>query len=364
MITEKDILKALGDGKVGLPPLAISLIARKSKLRSAGGPNCGDAVLEMSWKGRRWRFLVEIKATATPQAFDQAVHSVEIAARDVRLSPMIILPYLSAANLGRLEEAGVSGLDLCGNGIVTVPGKVLVIRTGEPNRFPRSEPIRNIYRGGSSIAARVFLVRPIYRAVGEIVATIREKGGGVSFATVSKVLKTLQADLIIAKSRNEIRLLQADMLLDELMENYRPPKIAARWIGKVAIDSRELERAIADAARRIDSRFLITGAASAGRYSVLAREPVVAAYCTVAPNDLLSALGPKFEETDRFPNIDLTCTAEELPYFESIEQDGVDYASPVQAYLELMSSDKRQQETAAQVREYILRRVREYREAP
>jgi hypothetical protein len=98
-------------------------------------------------------------------------------------------------------------------------------------------------------------------------------------------------------------------------------------------------------------------------YSVLAREPVVAAYCSSAPNNLLSALGLKFEVTDRFPNVDLTCTSEELPYFESIEQDGVDYASPVQTYLELMSGEKRQREAAIQVREYILRRVREYREA-
>ena len=110
--------------------------------------------------------------------------------------------------------------------------------------------------------------------------------------------------------------------------------------------------------------FLITGAASAARYSVLAREPIVAAYCSAAPKDLLSALGVKFEETDRFPDIDLTYTGEELPYFDSAGQDGVEYASPVQAYLELMSGDKRQRESAEQVRDYILRRVREYREAP
>jgi len=36
----------------------------------------------------------------------------------------------------------------------------------------------------------------------------------------------------------------------------------------------------------------------------------------------------------------------------------------VQTYLELMSGDKRQRGTAGQVREYVLRRVREYREAP
>ena len=151
-----------------------------------------DALIEVSWKRRHWKFIAEFKASATPQAFDNAVTAIRPAASKARLNPMVVLPYLSPESLARLELIGVSGLDLCGNGIVTVPGEVLVVRAGQPNRFPRSEPIRNVYRAASSIVGRAFLVRPIYRAVGEIVATVREKGGGVSFATVSKVLKTLK----------------------------------------------------------------------------------------------------------------------------------------------------------------------------
>ena len=120
---------------------------------------------------------------------------------------------------------------------------------------------------------------------------------------------------------------------------------------------------MADAAGRVGSRLLVTGAASAARYSVLGREPVVAAYCTMAPREVLSAIGTGFEETDRFPNVDLICTTERPPYFDPRTQDGVEYASPVQTYLELMSGDKRQRETADQVREYVLREVRKYREA-
>jgi hypothetical protein len=123
-----------------------------------------------------------------------------------------------------------------------------------------------------------------------------------------------------------------------------------------------LPKTLAETARRIDARFVLTGAASATQYSVAAREPIVAAYSGVSPREMLTSLGSRFEETDRFPNIDLTYTEDNPPYFESFEQDGVEYASPVQAYLELASGDKRQKETADQVREYVLRRVREYRE--
>jgi hypothetical protein len=363
MITEEKIFQALADGKVGLPPLAVSLIERKPEPRVlARDPYRPDALVGVSWGRRRWRFLAELKANATPQAFEAALAAVQPAATKTQLNPMVVVPYLSSENLTRLEEAGVSGVDLCGNGFVTVPGEVLVVRTGQPNRFPRSEPIRNVYRGDSSLVGRAFLAKPIYRAVGEIVTTIQERGGSVSFATVSKVLKTLQADLIVGRTSDQITLLQAGKLLDQLATNYRPPKVVERWVGKVTVGERELPKALADAARRVGSRLLLTGAASAPRYSVLGREPVVAVYCMAAPRDVLSAMGTKFEETDRFPNVDLTCTTDGPPYFESVSQDGVEYASPVQAYLELMSGDKRQRETAEQVREYVLTRVGKYRE--
>lgn len=363
MVTEERIFQALADGKVGLPPLAISLIERKPQPRVlARDPYRPDALIGVAWGRRRWKFLAELKVNATPQAFEAALAVVQPAATKTQLNPMVVVPYLSSENLTRLQEAGVSGLDLCGNGVVAVPGEVLVVRTGAPNRFPRSEPIRNVYRGDSSLVGRVFLAKPIYRAVGEIVTTIQKRGGSISFATVSKVLKTLQADLIVGRSSDQITLLQAGKLLDQLAANYRPPKVVERWVGKVTVGERELPKALATAARRVGSRLLLTGSASATRYSVLGREPVVAVYCAATPRNILSATGTKFEETDRFPNVDLTCTEDGPPYFESVSQDGVEYASPVQAYLELMSGDKRQRETAEQVREYVLTRVGKYRE--
>ncbi len=363
MLTEKDILQAIIDEKVGLPPLMVRLIRGQAKKQISASNKylSPDAQVEVSWGRRRWNFLAEIKAAATPKAFANAIATVKPAAIKTKLNPMIVLPYLSPEKLAELEKLGISGLDLCGNGVVIVPGAVLVARTGEPNRFPRSEPIRNVYRGDSSFVGRVFLVKPRYQAVGEIVTTIREMGGSITIATVSKVLKTLEADLIVERSSNGIGLIQAEKLLDQLAANYRSPRLLERWVGKVEIGESELSKSLADGARSIDSRFIITGAASAVKYSVFAREPVVAAYCTVSPKKILSALAVNSEETDRFPNVDLIRTDDGLPYFDSIKQDSFEYASPVQAYLELMSGDKRQRETAVQVREYILRRLKDYK---
>ncbi len=221
-----------------------------------------------------------------------------------------------------------------------------------------------MYRGDSSLVSRAFLVKPTYGAVGEIISTVQSAGGDISFATVSKVLKTLEADLIVGRSSGEIRLLQPEKLLQELALNYRPPKVAERYIGKIALSERQLPEVLAAAAKRIGSRFVLTGAASASPYAVLAREPVVAAYCEASPTNLLDAIEARAEKTDRFPNVDLTTTYDGRPYFDSATDNDVTYASPVQSYLELMAGDKRQRESATQVRDRILHRVAEYREVP
>ena len=55
---------------------------------------------------------------------------------------------------------------------------------------------------------------------------IRECGGEISLSTVSKALATLDDDLLIEKTRNRIRVLQAARLLDKFSGNYLPPAIS------------------------------------------------------------------------------------------------------------------------------------------
>jgi len=60
--------------------------------------------------------------------------------------PMLFMPFLSDRQLQELEREGLSGIDLCGNGVVIVPGTIAVFSSGRKNRFPSSVLIKNIYR--------------------------------------------------------------------------------------------------------------------------------------------------------------------------------------------------------------------------
>ena len=62
-------------------------------------------------------------------------------------------------------------------------------------------------------------------------------------------------------------------------------------------------------------------------------------------------LGVDLEENSRFPNVELLETDEDFVYFDARDNLA---ASPVQTYLELMQGDKREQETAEQLRKAIL----------
>lgn len=191
-----DIWEQIRDGKLALPSVAVTVVESESKAGSGGA----DDYIDVQWEGQRCRFVVEAQKLATPRAIQQATVKVKAVASPPDIYPMIVVPYLPPARLEELQAAGVSGLDLCGNGVIVVPGRMLIFRTGQPNRFPQSAKLRNVYRGKNSLVARAFLIRPRFAQVKEIVALLAELQGGVAFSTVTKVLQRLEDDLIISRA--------------------------------------------------------------------------------------------------------------------------------------------------------------------
>src|SRR6202140_4547142 len=180
MLTESEILSRLAE-KPDFPPLRGIIEEFNPSLFLNGGKKSADLVLTLEWKNQRRRFVAECKGQSAPSYLAGAIEQVRAySAARPDLLPLVIVPYLGPKSLERLIAAGVSGLDLCGNGVINVPGEWFVFRTGEKNRFPTSLPIKNVYRGTSSIVARVFLSRPNYKSVNEVRAEILKRKGEVS----------------------------------------------------------------------------------------------------------------------------------------------------------------------------------------
>lgn len=350
------MLRLLVQGRVDTSPLKLVTVQRGANRK--GGPKTPevDAMMELAWGKKTYRFAVECRTVCTPKEIAAAIETAKRNARPPRSFPLVCVPYLDQSQLRLLEERQISGIDLSGNALIIVPDEILVSRTGAPNKFRRPGVIKNVYRKNSSIVPRVFLSKPRYNSIAEVRDEIERRGGVISQATVSKVCASLDQDLVIERTKGQVprtrslRLIQPDKLLDLLTENYSLPVMNQRLTAKTSLTPEQFRRRVMRWRSEAGEKATLTGSSSAGQYAVMAREPIQSLYCSNLES-LLKRLGSDLEETSRFASIELLETDEDFVYFDARDDLA---ASPVQTYLELMQGDKREQETAEQLRKAIL----------
>ncbi len=325
--------------------------------RGRAGP---DVLVRVAWSGEEFAFAAEAKSSNAPRLLDDAVRQARRWASDLGLRPMVVVPFLAETRIERLLEEGVSGLDLCGNGLVVVPGRWLLRRTGQPNRYPETRPARFAYRGATSMVPRVFLRKREFASVGQIQREVQAAGGPVALSTVSKALARMAEDLIIERSADRIALLQPDKLLDALAENYAPPRPDRVLRAQMSEPLAELFRLAGAPAKppqeRSAPRLVLSGASSQDRYAAGMRADTPTLYCDDLA-ELRARIGDAWQPTERFADLTVVETRDPTPYFDARADDaGVVFSSPVQAYLELSAAgEKRDREIAGQIRARILR---------
>ena len=353
--TEKEMIEQLQRGEVVLPPLSFRFLGSDVEV----GENIRlDALIEISWRGSSVKLAIECKALSTPKAFKSAVNMLKSLKLPEDYRPILLMPFLSERQLQDLEREGISGIDLCGNGVILEPGKLAVFRSGGKNRFSSSALIKNIYRKNSSMVGRVFLARSVYETVQDILAEINRRNllvdrwnrKPMSLSTVSKALKTLEQDLIIERGE-KIRLLQPEKLLEKLRDNYSEPYTKERISLKVREGNEDIRGLLSNLSQKLNLPLVATGLASVNRYAVMQRGDMFSVYCPRVAMLLEELAG---DQSDRFPNLELIETVDEKIYFDARQERSFQWASPVQVYLELMAGDKRDQETADQVKSSLL----------
>ncbi|TVS10137.1 MAG: hypothetical protein EA424_25900 [Planctomycetaceae bacterium] len=124
---------------------------------------------------------------------------------------------------------------------------------------------------------------------------------------------------------------------------------------KIDCEFAQLPQLVSTKLERNPAPLAATGLSSVSRYATMQHEELLSLYCPEARR-VQAAIGGR--ETDRFPNVELIETLEQPLYFDARGESGFYWASPVQTCLELMRGDKRDRETADQIREFILHTVR------
>ncbi len=306
-----------------------------------------DFFLDLRYGNRTYAFTVEIKRRSAPSVVRDSVAQLGNYAQTDRY-PLLAVPYLSADLVGYLERAEVSGIDLNGNYLIRTP-EFVALRLDQPNAYPESRQIKNIYTGNTSIVGRFLLSEPgPYRQVKEIAEGIERLGGGISPATISKGLNGLADDLIVRKNRTTIELLQPRRLLDRLRREYRPPGIVDTLRLNLPEDREETEKILNDVLGT--NGWIYSGESSAEAYVATVPVPYPVLY-TNAPDEKVAGLFSYRD--DRFPTYELKRTDDAFAFFA---RNGK-WASPVESCLALGQLDKREREISAEIERMILREL-------
>lgn len=356
-LTENEIAELVKE--IDYSPMKLVRLESEPRLDARGDdPNYRpDLIMEIEWEGKTFEFVAEAKTVSTPKVVEQAIWQVtqytvalNAQSKKNKYYPLIIIPYLNEEKADMLMKRGISGIGLSGNSLFIVPGELLVLRSrSEKNKYPSSAPIKNVYRGTSSIVARVMLSKPEYDSVNDVLGELINRGGKTSLGTVSKVLRTLEDELIISRTRG-VRLIDAKTLLDRLRDNYRAPRAERKIIGKVT----DLPAALAKIAENCDRYDLLCAIDDPQKYALF---PTAGAQTKVYVEDIKKAMEEiDLEETNRFANLEIIETSESPVYFDRLLEpvEGVYYTSKLQTYLDLTTGGKRELDTAQQIANGLL----------
>jgi Fe2+ or Zn2+ uptake regulation protein len=351
MLKEVTLLEKLEE--IGFPPLKLESTSIVNLSNYPKAKYYPDTILKLVWQEQSNSFITELVPIATPQNLflgEQKLKEYfsDSSVKKEQYYPLILTTYLKPTELERLANNGISAIDLCGNGVIQIPGKWFIHRSGAKNLFPSSSPIKNIFIGTSSLVARVFFSQDSFSSVNEVLDQILLRKGQITLPTVSKVLKTLQDELLVTKTQSkEIKLFDPKKLLSSLADNYQKPVIKRRLIGKVA----DLNNVLFQLANKAKEKEIDVVGVNPSFYAVMPTQ----SYTKIYTSNLEKLLaGVKFTQTNRFPNIEFNETSEPTVYFDSRRQDSFYWTPPLQTYLELNVGDKREQETAEQIANDLL----------
>ncbi len=303
-----------------------------------------NLAVQLGWPGESesfWFFLGAM-AQSTPQAFERVTWYVQAASK-FGLIPMVLLPYLSPARLEEIRLRGVNGVDLCGNGSVTVPGRLHVYRTGQPNQYPDSRPLNNPYRGRSAMVARMLVSTACWESLKALQAAVVAAGCDLSVPQTSKAIHALVEEEQIAKVGRKIVLRNLMGLLADLQREWSRQPTPVRHALRLPAGTDVAAKLSADP----KLRWAVTGESSVSRYTTFTQGGPI----RIAVSDWQRAadlLNGSSEAVPNFATVELWQTDEAGYFFANeIDERGMRWACLLQTWLELRAGDARQHEAAA-----------------
>ena len=225
-LTEEQVIQRLKGSVDQYAPLIIESLEKQVPLQMGFRRDQADAVIDFSIKdGPCFKAIAAIACVSGPKSIQtKSRELVDFISKynGQNVVPLLIAPYIGDQQAKILADKGISWLDLSGNMLIKVSNRIYIERTGKPNRFPDTAPIKKIFQGTSSLVSRALLLKPEgFSTLYEIVDFINNRNAKVTLSTVSKVLKSLEEELLVNRSKSLISVADSEKLLERLAEGYK-----------------------------------------------------------------------------------------------------------------------------------------------
>jgi hypothetical protein len=343
---DNEILQAIRDNIPfrGLP----NVRARNLVEQIQDGQALFDAKFELEFDDNRVEVYAEVKNTCTPKVVEQIapwISQMKAMQKDAAFA--LVAPRISPQSQELCFERKVDFIDLAGNVFISVPGKLLLQRVGQESKKEISPSFyRNPFSGKSSRVIRVLLQKPKTWTLTELSEELVSEGRrsqcdlsfDISFSLASRVLRSLEEELLIRRTNSTISVPEPRRLLDRWAQEYknrykwylrRSVKIPNPFGADLQMVKRGLEKLIRPQC------YAFTGAAAAN---------LTAPFLDVDPVDMFVSdesgtenLRASVSRISIGPDIRVIYAFDDGVFMYQSVKEGIPLVSDIQAYLDLFA---------------------------
>ncbi len=233
-MTARELIEQLKEGTPFKGLRGVSVISTSAEQKKSSGENTitrPDVRLEIDFSGVVVTVLGEIKTQITPKVLEQVGPWL---ARIKRSNPkeiyILICPFLSPTSQKYCQENEIDFIDMSGNVFIQIPGKVVIQRLGQPNKYKEKRLFRNPFGGISSRVVRVLLQFPQKKwTITAIQKELQEESErqkkyldfNLSLSSISKTVQSLEEELLIRRDGLQIAVPEPSQLLFRWSEKYK-----------------------------------------------------------------------------------------------------------------------------------------------
>jgi hypothetical protein len=296
-----------------------------------------DAIINSS--GRLWLF--EVKSAASPGVVVSAAEQMaSLASRDG--IAVLVVPFMTAAGAKAAEERDLNWLDLSGNAHIRDEDLYVSIQ-GRPNQFAARGRPSSAFAPKSSRVARALLLDPERWWRQKEISERTDLDAG----RVSRVVRRLEDDELLARDRALLRPRNRDLLLDAWADEYHFSRHDI-ITGHISGSGIELARELDHRLREADVDHAFTGLPAAWALDRFVRFRLNSVYVHGDPRAAADAI--ELRRNERGANVQLIGPDDRGVFDGQQDVDELPCVSCVQVYLDLLALPERAREAAEELR--------------